>query len=300
MTEKVAELVETPVEPDNPFEGLESESFKDGEPEVEETVQPEPVREVMGEPAPEPEPEPVKPKQTAQERINELTRLRREAERKAESLEARLQEMERRPAPEPEPKPVPEAKPEGPPDPTTYDYGELDPRYITALVGYQTDQRIAAFRQEEEVKANRQQAEREQRAVQEKFAEKIDAGSKKHDDYYEKVVVGAEKGEWALSPDLGKMLVESDVGDDIAYHLATHPDEALGVYRQTPVEQARYFGKLEAKFSADQSAAPGKTEAKPPKAPPPVMPARGADGKFQPSADSEDFSAFERLVSTQE
>ena len=58
MTEKVAELVETPVEPDNPFEGLESESFKDGEPEVEETVQPEPVREVMGEPAPEHEPEP--------------------------------------------------------------------------------------------------------------------------------------------------------------------------------------------------------------------------------------------------
>jgi hypothetical protein len=290
-------------EPD-PFEGIQSESFNAGEPIPEETpgltlvpdvAVEEP--EVAPEPEPAPAPEPSKPKQTAQERINELTRLRREAERKAEALEARIQEMERPPEPEPEPK---VEKPEGPPDPSTFDYGELDPRYITALVGYQTDQGIAAFRAEEAQKAEQTAAAREHQEVQERFQKQIESGSEKHADFQEKVMEGAEKGEWSLGPDMAKMLADSDVGDDIAYHLATNPDESHDVYRQSPVEQARYFGKMEAKFSADQSAAPGKTEAKPPKAPPPVMPARGADGKFQPSADSEDFRAFEKVVNSQE
>ncbi len=305
----------------NPFEGFVSEGYEDGElvepkepPKEEPKEEPgeepkeepgeEPKEESKEEPGKEPE-TPPKPKQTAQERINELTRLRREAEREAEALKARLQEIEeqsRRVEPKEEPKKKPEAKKEeGPPDPADFEYGELDTRFITALVEYQTDQRIAAFKREAEEQWQQDQAQREQEETRAKFQEKVAAGSKIHEDYYEKVVVGAERGEWALSEHMAKLLVDSDAGHDIAYHLATHPEESVQIFRQSPVEQARYFGRMEAKFSAAQSAAPEKTEpAKTPKAPPPVLPARGSDGKFQPSADSEDFSAFERVAMTQE
>lgn len=253
---------------------------------------------------------PPKPKQTAQERINELTKLRREAEREAEDYKARLQEYERQrqepPREEPpreEPKaPEPqraEGEAEGPPDPQDFEYGELDSRYITALVDYQTDLRWAKHQRKMEEQWEQAQVQQEQAATREKFNAKVDEGSKKHEDFYDKVVIGAEKGAWALSEDLGKLLVDSEVGDDIAYYLATHPEESATIYRQSPVEQARFFGRMEAKFSADRTAAPGKSEVKTPKAPPPVLPARGSDGKFQPSADSDDFSAFERHAQSQ-
>lgn len=252
-----------------------------------------------------------KPKKTAQERINELTRARREAERRAEALERELQAT--RTPPEPGQKPTePAAKPNDSaapdkskaPNPDDFDYGEIDPKYIAALVDYQTTQRLNEYQQTQEQRQAEQRAAQEQAAAREKFEQQIKAGSTKHEDFVEKVVVGAEKGAWLLSETMGKMLVESDVGDDIAYHLASNPEEAASVYRQAPMEQARYFGRLEAKFSAEQSAAPGTPPAgnkaappRAPKAPAPVLPARGAGGNFQASASTDDFAAFERRAS---
>ena len=230
-------------------------------------------------------------KQTAQERINELTRARREAEREAEALRARLAALEAAKVPEegPDGSETSEgASEDAPPDPNDFDYGELDSKYIEALAKYHADSHIRQRMQEFETR--RQQQEQMQRV--EAMTER---GNKKHDDFYEKVIVGAEKGEWALSEELGVLLVGSEVGDDIAYHLASNPEEAARVARLAPLEQARYFGKMEAKFSAPQDAAPGKPAVKkPPKAPPPVLPSRGSDGKFQPSPLSDDFLAFEK------
>jgi len=311
---------------ENPFEGFQSEGYERGE-SAEEPKKPVPVAESLGVKddgdakddeggEEERKEDPPKPKQTAQERINELTRLRREAERKAQELEAQLQRLQdEKPQFEQDLKPEPpgetgretkekEVK-DGPPDPQSFDYGELDPRYIAALVEYQTEQRMTAYEKKMQERYEEAQRVRAHEEARSKFQETVEAGSKKHEDFYEQVVIGAEEGKWALSDGLGQMLVESDVGADIAYHLATHPEESRKVYRQSPLEQARYFGRMEAKFSAGQSAASGekavKTDTtKTPKAPPPVPPARGSDGKFQPSANSEDFSAFEKHAMNQE
>jgi hypothetical protein len=249
-------------------------------------------------------PAPPRPKKTTQERINELTRARREAERTAERLEARLRELERSQEAPPPKEEAPKEEAPAAPNPDDFDYGEIDPRYISASVAYQTQQSIAAWQREEHARQQTELAERVRREAQDKFAAKVDEGSRKYDDFYEKVVIGAEKGEWPLSDEMGSLLVESDVGDDIAYHLASHPEEAVRVYRQTPVEQARYFGRLEAKFSAERTAATGNGAGKPakraPKAPPPVRPAVGAHGGHEPSAMSDDFLAFERRVNAQE
>jgi hypothetical protein len=304
--------------PEDPFAGFTSEAFERGE-KVDDVA---PVRadeatdggeddevpdagaaetELSGESADSP-----KPKQSAQERINELTRFRREAERKAEALEAELQQLRQAPRQEEPPaeeEPADEPPKTAEPSPDDFEYGELDPRYIRALASYEAKSQFEALVAEQRQAAARAKAQEEQVKVQQKFQKQIDEGSKKHDDFYEKVVVGAERGAWPLSDDMGKLLVESEVGADIAYHLASHPEEANQVYRQSPLEQARYFGKLEAKFSATQTAAPSVPAGKPaetrtPKAPQPVTPARGSDGRFQPGADTEDFSAFEQRVNS--
>lgn len=254
-----------------------------------------------------------KGKQTAQERINEVTRLRREAERRAEAAEAELQRLKHQPPPPPDDakggdgeaeEGAAEAKEGEPPDPDDFDYGELDPRYIRSLASYEARQEFQKLREKEEETRAEEAARKAQEEARERFEEQVAKGSKKHEDFYEKVIIGAEKGEWALSEHLGQLLANSDVGDDIAYHLASHPEEAAQVYRQTPLEQARYFGKMEAKFTAGSSAATGEeagktTETRTPKAPPPVKPARGSDGKFSPSASTDDFSAFEAHANSQ-
>lgn len=313
---------------EDPFAGFESSEFSAGE-EVE-SAPPAPAKEPEdevaddevvdssdeggdtddeGDPDDESSAKP-KAKQTAQERINEVTKLRREAERRAEAAEAELQRLRQPPAPEPEAKAPPEqgkaaedAK-DGAPSPDDFDYGELDPRYIRALAGHEVRQEFQKLVDGARQDAADRSAQEEQRAAQERFKTQVAEGSKKHDDYYEKVVIGAEKGAWPLSEHMGKMLVESEIGDDIAYHLASHPEEADQVYRQTPLEQARYFGRMEAKFTAGQAAATGEGAGKPvetrtPKAPPPVTPARGSDGKFSPSASTDDFSAFEAHAKNQ-
>jgi len=304
---------------EDPFQGIQSEAFDRGERVEDEPTAPVPVREAMGaaeesggedaeaeaeegaddndgDEGADDDENRSKSKRTAQERINELTRLRREAEREAAATKAELEELRSKyEPPEPEtvaPKEGEAEEGDGAPKPDDYTYGELDPAYIRAITKYETEREFTRLTKERETQ---DAVEREYRDIQDKFQNKIiPSGTEKHEDFHEVVVMGAEEGKWALSEVMGKMLVDSEVGDDIAYHLASNPDEALDVSRQSPVDQARYFGKMEAKFSAARTAAPVKSEAKPPKAPPPVTPARGADGKFLPSADSDDFAAFER------
>lgn len=296
-------------QPEDPFAGFQSESYAGGARTDEEAATEErsatgdtsagelAEEEVAeGEGTPEPAVPPKKKPQTAQERIDELTRARREAERRAEAAERRAEAAERaKPAEEKPAEPAAEV-PQGPPQPDDFEFGELDSAYIAATVKYHTDQRIAEFT-EQQARAQRQAA------VQTKFTQTVERGRGKYDDFEEKVVQGAQDGAWPLSETLGSLLVESDVGEDIAYHLATNPDEAASIYAKAPVEQARYFGRLEAKFSAARAAATGGNEpavtpatTRAPKAPAPVVPARGAGGTFTATASSDDFAAFERAA----
>jgi len=297
----------------NPFAGFQTESYDQGERSEAQDGDEEPTEEApAAEPASESDeddgeeqaPQPPRRKPTAQERIDELTRARRQAERETETLRRQLEEMRRPQREEPQAPPAQEAAQQAtqaPPNPDDFQFGELDSQYIAALVDYQTEQRLAKYEVQREQRREAEAALARQQAAQEKFHQQMDAGRQKYADFEDVVVRGAQEGAWPLSETLGELLVQSDVGDDIAYHLATNPDEAAQVFRQAPTEQARYFGRMEAQFSAARSAATGKTgkeiaPARTPKAPPPVTPARGAGGRFQVSADTDDFSAFESVA----
>ena len=72
------------------------------------------------------------------------------------------------------------------------------------------------------------------------------------------------------------VILSSDVGPALAYHLASNPAEAARIGNLPPLFAAREMGRLEAKLSAPKA----RTETK---APPPVKPVRPNSGSAQKS-----------------
>lgn len=252
-----------------------------------------------------------KSKRSAQERINEVTRARRSVERELarerarnDALEARLAAVEHKSGLT-QSRDVSKEESDEAPKPEDFEYGELDAGFIRALARYEARQE---FKAEQRSQQKTRQSEADAREAQE-LAEKKQAfeevGASKYDDFQEVVVESAENGDWPLSASLGKLMLGSEFGPDVAYHLATHPKEAREVFGKSPMEQAAYFGRQEAKFSARVSGAKtekGEEKTPPTKVkatqapPPPKQRAKGAGGRSEVSADSNDFTAFERMA----
>ena len=324
----------------NPFEGFQTEMFKDGqlqtsvptvedaeEGEAQETTTPsadddaasesaaedDPLAE-FSDPAPadpagqaEPGDDPVP--DNVQRRFDELTARRHKAERRLEeseernrALEARIEALEKGEAPTPKDTPSEpavtvldaEGKEMAEPKPEDFEYGEIDPRYQSAVRSYERALMRAEFKAERETEQKASAAAQKAQETGAKWEALGAEGEKKHDDFKAVVLEGAANRTWALSETMAELIPTSDVGVDIAYHLASNPLESARVAGLPPVEQARYFGRLEAAITAREKAA--EIKKKPGANPPPRQQPRGAGGRFTSGAKSNDFAAFEAEV----
>lgn len=218
-----------------------------------------------------------KPRRSPQERIDELTRLRRDAEREAEYWKAKaLQPSEAQPAREAQHQPQ-EASDE--PDPADYDHGENDLRYVRDLARWEARQ---------EFKAMAEQERRQQRAssVRQNFE------TRKAELYPEGEPQGLQR--FLSLPTLPEAVVEivgeSEIGPKIADHLGANPAELRRLEGMSPIQQARELTRLEARLSAPPKPTP-KTATDAPEPPPQ---ARGTGGRFKVAPDTDDFAAFEK------
>jgi hypothetical protein len=239
------------------------------------------------------------PKAGANERISDLTAKFRGAERqadleksRADSLQAQLDALKSGKAPLTA-ETTPAKAGEGSPDPSKFEYGELDPKYIAALARYETGQALAAHAATEDQSRQAVAADAKRQEATEKADKLTRAGIDLHDDFDEVVMQGAREGRWDLSQTMGELLLDSEFGPQIAYDLAKNPAESRRVAQLTPSQQAAYFGKQEAKFEAAQPSQASKTP-KTPQAPPPPKTPRGGSGSNTVGADSSDFAAVEK------
>jgi len=227
-----------------------------------------------------PDAEAPKPKPTAKDRIDELTAKRREAEREAEYWKAKALQAPTTPAPAPQATPE-----EQEPDPADYEHGEMDAGFIR---DHATFHATKAF-EERLAKLNRERAEA---SAQTAWQAKEEAAQTKYPDYREKVVDGAARQAWDCTQDMATAIRESDLGPDLAYHLATNPGEARRIASLSPHSQIRELGKLEAQLSAPAAPQPKLVSS----APDPIPAVRGNGGRFEAAPDTGDFAAFERLA----
>lgn len=231
-----------------------------------------------------------KKKNRAQERIDELTNESRSKEREAQLLREEVKRL----GGDPdrigrEDDAIPEE-----PDPSKYQYGEQDVDYIRERAKYDTVMEMREKQAQASFKA--QAAE-----LDAKWTKNQAAALDRLPDFDEVVVKGAAENKWPCPPVIAVGIKDSDVGPDIAYHLASNPEEAKRLAELTPLEQAREFGRIEERLISKAARDARRAERQPnrvTKAPtPPKRQTRGTGAPpKKANYDTDDFRAFERAV----
>jgi hypothetical protein len=203
-------------------------------------------------------------------RIGKALKAQREAEERADALEAELEKTrESRPAPAAKAaaETAPPAKAaEGKPQAKDFDTYEA---FNEALVDWKLAQTRAA---DAKVATDRAAADANA-AKGVAWNERVEAVRKVHADFDD---VMAEAASLPISEAMHVTIFESERGPEVAYHLAQHPDEAARIAKLGPLAAARELGRLEA-------ALPSAT-AKPAAAKPLPKPPAQAGGSHAPSA----------------
>jgi len=240
-----------------------------------------------------------KKKKSVQQRIAELTKKRREAERAAkEATEKLIAAQERAKALE-------EAKEKegaSAPDPNDekYRYGEVDEQYLEDLAQFKAD-KLFAEKQAEKAKEDADKVAADRVAYFEGKMKDLETdGITKYDDF-EQSLADIESGDVPLTFTMAELMLESKHGADVVHALASDPAEATRISQLSPLRQAAEFGKIEAKFSRSPAKSSAKQGRKKSRAPtPPKRRARGKGGKFAPDGSTTDFAAFEKMANSQE
>lgn len=215
--------------------------------------------------------QPERPKKSAKDRIGELTAKARQAERDAEYW----REQAMRQAPQPT-APAPQPN-EGKPDPSQYADGAYDPAYIEDLTDWKADQAVArTFIQREQQVTLRNQVQGFEQRLAQQFPDGEPEG------------VSALRRAPALPEAVQEIILTSENGPKLADYLGSKPQEFRRLSSLTPSMQAYELAKIEARLSAPLPKQTG--------APLPAPTLRGVGGKFAPAADTNDFSAFEKLA----
>lgn len=223
----------------------------------------------------EAKPEP-KPKKTAQDRINELTRKAREAEREREYWrEAALNGSK---APQPRQSAQEQPRDEAP-NPDDFTHGDADPNYLVALAEHRAVTRI---RMEYEARDQAQRLTASRSTFDEKVAQLFPDG--------EPEGLSALRTLPAIRSEITDVIFTSDKGPLIAEHLGDNPS-ALRRLESLP---AHLVGFELARIEQALSAPPPPNRVT--KAPDPAPKPRGQGGQFAVSPDTNDFAAFERLA----
>lgn len=253
----------------------------------------------------------AKPSKSAQARINKAVGKQRAAERRADAAEAAQRATDQRMARLEGQIALltsgnkPPTKDRNAPDPADYKNGDIDARYIADLARYEGGKAAKDVRDASDKAAETAANEKAAKAQAKRVAAFDDKGSEKYDDFHEVVF----DDDFPLTPVLGELALESDLGPEIIYALAGDAKEARRVFGLSPARQAAWFGAREAELSSESSdadedaALEDDEDATPPKATKSPRPSshrtRGSGGVPRVDAATSDFASFERMTQAQ-
>lgn len=181
---------------------------------------------------------------------------------------------------------TPKVEPKGKPDPKDYD-GKDWSDYYADLAEWTAENKLEAKLKERESKAQEAELRKAAEERRKTFESKVSEFSKATPDFDEAI----ETSGIAEIPMLGAVILETDMGPQVAYYLANNPDEAEKLRGKTYGQIAAAVGKIEAKLESPKS-----KEVRTTQAPPPIKPVGGsAKGSFDPYASKgDDYEAYQR------
>lgn len=219
-----------------------------------------------------------------QKRIDQLTFKAREAERKAEELQAALRQRETELQALRTPTPAPVAAPAvADPNEPTEDQFDTYNEFIDARVAYQAAKvasaTIESFQTAERDRIAREAHTRAALDLRAAHEARITEAKARYADFDEAV----EHGD--VSEPMADAIVRSPIGGDLAYYLGTHPEDCARIRDLHPAHALIEMGRLEARLEAQLAPAststpmPAKVVPMPvPRvstAPPPIVPITG-------------------------
>lgn len=248
-----------------------------------------------------------KKKQTAQERIAELTRLRHEADRRALEADRRLADLEAKFNSSKE-EPIQRqdrsvSAPAGSPDPDAlnadgslaYPLGEFDPLFIRDLTRFTIRAENEAYENSRKQEAEAARASEADVRLQGAWAVKLSEVEKDIPDL-RPTIATLEAELSAVDPALGTYLAQTimgmDAGPQVLYFLANNVDEAQKIVAAGPVGATLLLGKLEDKIQRSLEKKAAKPDRIVSKAPEPAVTTRGNGGRVTVADDTEDLDAF--------
>lgn len=195
-------------------------------PKVEESKEPEVKEGAAEEKADETEQErnekgQFKPK--LQERIDEITRKRHEAEREAAYWKGIAEAKKEAPVEDAEPKPE-----------AFEDYGA----YVRALAKYEAKALVRA-------ELEQQKAKEQEVAKAANWQQRAEAAKAEIPDFDEVMATSSAP----MSQAMAEVIKGSDVGPKVAYHLAKNPEVAAKIAQLEPLAAAREIGRIEASLT---------------------------------------------------
>lgn len=195
-------------------------------------------------------------RETAQERKERQRAARERQEAELEATKARLDRIKK--------------ASKGVEEPNREDFTDPD-EYIAAKAAFRVAKATTA-REEAFVESEVEEIEAQQKAVVEQaWSEQMQDARQRYPDF-DQAISDPNVPYFGAVPNLIK---SSDMGADLAYHLAKNRADALRISQLEPLAAAKEMGRLEAILSTPQP----KTETK---APPPI---EALDGAAQPSKD---------------
>jgi hypothetical protein len=202
-------------------------------------------------------------------RIDELTRLRRDAERERDhwrDLHLRSQ---------PQPPPKAESQPDKAKTLADFDYDEG--RFQSYIFEQAEKRSVEAARRE--LRAEKESEARERRKTT--FASKASDFAKTVSDY-DSVV---RNPDLPITAEMAEAIQDSEDGPALAYHLGKNPKIAESIAQLPPYAAAREIGKIEARLAFEREKAKEKSVSK---APPPPPKVEGNDSPVSIKVDTAD------------
>jgi hypothetical protein len=199
----------------------------------------------------------VKPElENVQKRFDKLTKEKYDARREAEFWRQRAMEAQQ---PQAKPEPVAPVK-----LPTLEDTGYDEAKYQAAFLEYTK----AQARQEAQAALAQAKAEETARQRAEAFEKRQRAFLATKPDYIEKVM---QNESLPISKAMADVIVESEIGPEVAYYLYENPEQSAAIARLDPTNAAREIGRIEARIEFErQSRKAASVKPSVSQAPPPV------------------------------
>lgn len=238
-------------------------------------------------------------KKSFQDRIDEITAARREAEREAEELRQRIAALEAAPkSPQKETAPTPNNAPD--PDALAengerlYPLGEYDPNYINALHEYNFEIRWTQAREQERAEQQRQLQQAAQQELISTWESKLVETEQEIPDIRQKgerlgsVFEGVDQ---QYAEFIATTIMTLDNGPKVVAYLSDNPTEARKIVASGPVGATLAIGRIDAQFATPRDKPPVKSTNAP--EPPPQL-NKGRDGRVKVAGDTDDLEAFEK------